>query len=233
MGRRIQACFLGLLLTALSQGQTLPRHLAEARQLLGAVSLDNTSYRHKENKINWGLDGTPATCDADCSGFVNLLLRHTYDWKVSDLEARFGKKRPLASDYFEAIQDRKSFDTIARVEDIQPGDFLAIKYPKDAENSGHIMLVDAAPVRKLSTKPIVTGLIQWDVRIIDSSKGPHGHEDRRYLGKNNKKDGLGSGTFRIYSDSQGTIQGYSWSVQPDSEFYGPDQRPLVAGRLKP
>jgi hypothetical protein len=98
---------------------------------------------------------------------------------------------------------------------------LALKYPKEMDNTGHIAIINALPViKEIATQPIVNGTIQWLVEVLDQSGG-HGDNDNRgqYDG------GLGIGYMRIYTDSTGAIAGYTWSNHPKSKFIRAAQEP--------
>ncbi len=83
--------------------------------------------------------------------------------------------------------------------------------------------------------PEVLGSTQWEVPVIDSSKSGHGPTDTRHKkgpgGKDH--DGVGEGVFRIYSDSEGKIVGFTWSTMSNSDFKEPGDEHLVIGRFEP
>lgn len=110
---------------------------------------------------------------------------------------------------------------------------LAVKYLKRQDNTGHVMLVAGAPRRMSPKKPIVTGAVQWEIPIIDSSKTGHGPTDtRRHKGPGGKDhDALGAGVLRIYADQEGKVLGFTWSTLGSSEFKAPDEEHLAIGRL--
>jgi hypothetical protein len=211
--------------------QETPAHLSEAMKLVEAIKPDQTEYRHRPSVIHWPDEASGPECRTDCSGFVDLLLRHSYPWATQEwLEATMGKKRPLAGDYYDAIMGHKGFTIVERLDDIQPGDFLVMKYPVDSDNTGHMMLVASAPKGRKSSEPLVSGTTQWEVSVIDETSSYHGTGDTRYS-PDEKKGGVGRGTFRLYADQDGKLAGYAWSITKKSKFYGPDERPIVAARL--
>lgn len=130
--------------------------------------------------------------------------------------------------------------------------------PKTKDNTGHVMLVVELPKKRASTKPLVKKTLQWEVLVIDQSCSGHGKDDsRRKPGssdasqpdddrqadddreqdnpcKANKRfnDGLGKGTMRVYTNEENDdILGYTWSTFENSEYYCPDEKHLVIGRL--
>jgi hypothetical protein len=167
---------------------------------------------------------------------------HGYGYKTEDLERWLGSKQPRARDYFDAIQSGNGFLFIRYVRDLQPGDFIAIKYLFWSKSTGHIMIVVKKPQMGIETPPFITGTEQWIVTVIDSSEIGHGKSDTRYKrGRNGKDhDGLGRGIVRLYSDESGRIAGFSWGygskgshVVQLAEFKGPDKAPVALGRLIP
>lgn len=114
---------------------------------------------------------------------------------------------------------------------VQPGDVIAIKYPPDAENSGHVMLVAETPRRIKPTRPEVEGTEQWEVTVIDSSRSGHGKTDTRRRDDGTFGSGVGQGVFRVYTNRDGSIAGYTWSTFANSDYYALSDRDLVVGRL--
>ena len=132
--------------------------------------------------------------------------------------------------------------------------------PETKDNTGHVMLVVERPKKRGSTKPLVKKTLQWEVMVIDQSCSGHGkHDSRRKPGssdddsqpdddrqaddareqdnpcKPNKRfnDGLGKGTMRVYTNEENDdILGYTWSTFKNSEYYCPDEKHLVIGRLE-
>ncbi len=210
-----------------------PPHLREAVRLADAIKPEQTEYRHRPSLVHWPEDSGGAECRTDCSGFVDLLLRHSYSWISREwLENQTGKKRPLAGDLYDAIQGHKGFDPVGRIADVLPGDFIVMKYPVDSDNTGHAMLIESLPKKHAATEPLEPKTEQWEVAVIDETSSPHGSTDSRYQGPGIKNGGLGRGTFRIYTNPDGTFDGYTWSPGPKNKFYGPDTRPMVIARLK-
>jgi hypothetical protein len=129
--------------------------------------------------------------------------------------------------------------------------------PKTKDNTGHVMLVVEPPKKRDSTKPLVKKTFQWEVMVIDQSCSGHGQDDSRRkpdssdddsqpdgdgIADNernnpcepNKRfnDGLGKGIMRIYTNKDNdNILGYTWSISQISDYYSPEERDLVIGRL--
>ena len=136
--------------------------------------------------------------------------------------------------------------------------YLPDKDCKTKDTTGHVMLVVETPRKRDSTKLIVPKTLQWEVIVIDQSCSGHGkYDSRRKLDifdddsqpdgdglaekeQNNPcepnehfHDGLGKGTIRIYTnEDNGNILGYTWSTFKGADYYCPDKKNLVIGRLK-
>ncbi len=210
-----------------------PKHLDEAVKLLEDIKPDTTSYRHKDNVVKWkGENGAVAAeAHTDCSGFINSLILHSYPQYTADaLKKWLGKPRPTADSYYEAMVAQKGFTRITKIDDIQPGDMIAMKYPPGSGNTGHIVVVRSPPRPRAASAPLVAGTDQWEVSIIDSSMSGHGKTDTRRKDDGTYRNGLGSGILRLYSKS-GIAIGYSWSVLAASEFNDGKTKPMAIGRL--
>jgi hypothetical protein len=222
----------GLLTAATCLAAGPPKHLTAAAELASRLSLDNTSYRHGEPEVVW-----QGKCQshADCSGFFDALLMHSYGYSRDDFKRWFDSHRPSARRYHDAIVAQRGFQRIERLADVEPGDILAVKYFKRSDNTGHVMLVSDRPHRIAAKKPVVAGTVQWAVPIIDSSSSGHGPADtRHHRGPDGKDhDGLGRGVLRVYGDSHGGVAGFAWSTAKASRFAGPNDEHLVIGRLVP
>jgi len=212
---------------------TTPLEWAEL--LVENIQPENTDYQHKKGTVKWqgvnGADGYES--HTDCSGLLNALLERSYGLKSTDFEQWLGVRRPLAITYHYAIESKNGFARIDRISDIRPGDIIAIKYPPDADNSGHIMIVSEKPHRRTKdTEPVVAETEQWEIAVIDSSESGHGKTDTRRRTDGSFGQGVGKGIFRLYCDRQGRFTGYSWSTFPNSEYHDQNDRPLAIGRLR-
>lgn len=238
----LATCVLAMAGTA-AQGPVPPVFTAQnartpldwAQDLVGHVALADTSYAHGAARVTWaGQHGETAyVSHADCSSFLEALLTQAYGVTPDQFRSWLGKRRPYARDFFDAIEAENGFARVRSLSQVRPGDVIAIRYVNSApgDNTGHIMLVAAAPGQRAASKPIVADTLQWDVLVIDSSESGHGKADTRRMDDGKLHAGVGRGTLRIYSDRQGAIRGYAWSDFADSVFYD-DARPIVIGRLK-
>jgi hypothetical protein len=222
----------------------VPRHLQEAHRLLKSLNPHNTSYKHGTPDVQWErVKGARfSVCHTDCSGFLDELILHSYPkYNAESLRKWFGvKKRPLAHHYYATLMAQKGFRRIEKIGQVLPGDIIAIKYKpgKTADNStGHTMLVVARPKKHTASDEIIDNTTQWEVLVMDQARSGHGETDSRYKGKAKGKriyhPGLGTGSLRLYTRKDGTIEGYSWSLEKASRHYDTQEVPLVIGRLDP
>lgn len=206
--------------------------VAAAERLVAALDLANTDYEHGRGTIVW--DGTVAS-HTDCSGFIDHLLMHVDGYTADDFRRWFGKARPTADRYHDAIAEGHGFVALRSIAELRPGDLIAIKYLARHDNTGHVMLVVESPRRQAPTSPLVDGTTQWAVAVIDSSESGHGDRDTRHHrgGDGRDHDGLGRGVFRLYGDSRGEVAGFAWSTLKVSRFVAPEDEHVLLGRFAP
>ncbi len=206
--------------------------VSDAHSLIKAVKPEDTSYIHKNNTISWGVD-SKAVCHADCSGLINALLLHSKFFSQEQLNKNLGSNRPLAKHYHDAIIHHRGFKEITKIDEVRPGDIIAIKYPPGSGNTGHVMLVAAIPLKRNPTEPLIKNSIQYEIEIIDSTSSGHGASDSRRIESGKYHEGLGKGVYRVFSDDKGIFIGHTWSVYPSSKYYEMTVRNLVIGRINP
>ena len=221
---------------SLGQTESLEtRHLTLGRQLLSSLKPENTAYRHS-GRVYWQNDNQESESRAftDCSGLINSLLERAAITQIEGLNTSARHGSPKARDYYRQIVAENGFRRIEFLANVRAGDLLAIEYPPGDENTGHVMLIDTAPVpRKSATPPLIENTVQWEVRVIDSTQSPHGREDNRRSIGGRKRNGVGHGILRIYADSKDRPVGYSWSTLSSSIYRGARDRPLAIGRISP
>lgn len=204
--------------------------VSDAHSLLRVVKPEDTSYAHKINIVSWGVEDK-AVCHTDCSGLINALLLHCKVFSEEQLNKNLGSSRPLAKHYHDAIIHQRGFKEITKIEEVRPGDIIAIKYPSGSGNTGHVMLVASLPLKRVSTEPIIKNSIQYEIEIIDSASSGHGASDSRRMDSGKYREGLGKGVYRIFTDEKGLFLGHTWSVYPTSKYYEMTVRNLVIGRV--
>jgi len=195
----------------------------------------NTLYGGGKRRIVW--EAGHCSARTVCSSFMTLLLQHSYGWTGDTFRAWMHSANPEADAYHDAIVERRDFKRILHVSALRPGDILAVKYTDGhisrdgVEDTGHVMLVCAAPLPVDGGKPLVPGTQQYTVTVIDSSASGHGPTDTRHAPGGGFSGGIGRGVIRLYADGGGRIAGYTWSDTHQSPFYAAPERDMVAGRL--
>ncbi len=227
----------------------LPPHLHDAWSLIRHTPPANTLYRHRPTTVVFpdaALPTVTSTCHADCSGFTNALMSHSYRLEEGQLTTLFRAKRPNARHYYSAILAERGFQRIHHTNEIAPGDILAIRYEPGASNTGHVMIAASRAIwRQIPANRPATDTpprYAWHVLIIDASSGNRGTGDLRYPGLDPQTGkllpqtltGLGVGWYTLP-----TIDAPAASPIPTSDnLIGPEsdpvpKRPLVVGRLSP
>nr|WBF70489.1 hypothetical protein [Megavirus caiporensis] len=235
--------------------KSVPSQVAWARLLLQEIVHDNgeTEYENSSGPVWWGPHDDKSTylSITDCSGFMNALLKRSYSIPNSDFSDWFGSKRPLASTYYKSIDKQNGFRRISNVNNIKVGDIIAIRFPPGtsrSDDTGHVMLINAEPEKMTNSlesesnynprKPPIRNtsrnnisVNEWRVNVIDQTASPHGKYDTRYVNSDEQVSGLGSGYIKLYTDNNGKILGYSWSLNKKSKFIDRSVHPILIGRL--
>jgi hypothetical protein len=160
-------------------------------------------------------------------------LEHTYHFTPQQMRGWTGHDRPLATTWYDTIRAGNGFEIITQVKSIRPGDVLAVKFPPGENDTGHIMIAASVPQVRPETAPVEPGTRQYELDTVDSSKSGHGKNDTRRLPDGTFAHGVGEGTIRLYSNSDGAIAGYAWSVLSGSNFEPATVKRIVVGRLEP
>ena len=224
---------LALCAAAASAQASDPAHMDWGRSIVANVLPANNSYGTDPNYIHWaGVDGyTVYENRTQCSSFATRVFKQAYGWSDAYYKTWTGSTSPTAAQYHDLVAAQKGFQPIVGVADIRPGDLIAIKYPAGSSSTGHVMLVNAVPVLRASTSPIIPYTSQYAVQVIDSSQSGHGPTDTRLQDDGSFHDGVGIGILRLYTDGTDSIVGYSWSTVSNSVYYDQSTRNLVVGRL--
>ena len=172
------------------------RVVAYGWQLIKAFP--NSSYSHKPH-----IDVAEHVCEVDCSGFVSNVFAELSPRHVAAIQTLKKRSRPLAEDFYTSFAAARKSPLSgwrhAPVAEARPGDVLAWwkEEHEKGEDTGHVMLLAEAPVLESPGK--------WRLRILDSTKRPHGDETRPA-----GKTGLGAGTIWLDVDRSGEILSYHW-----------------------
>ena len=217
-------------------------HLQLAEDLVDTVLPGNNVYASGVPVVTWEGNGSTASVSANCSGLVNTIMSAAYP--TLSMKSWMGCSRPIAQAWYDNIQAENHFIEITNIADIAPGDILVYSYQcanttcgnsgSTCSTSGHVMIASSHATARVATAPLVAGTTQYEIAVIDSANSPHGSLDTRYLSASNQDDtGVGEGFLRLYANSSGGIEGYSWSTARGSTYYGSSTRPMVVGRYQP
>jgi hypothetical protein len=206
-----------------------PRHLALARELVANVKPENNRYGLGEQSISLPGDilSSGYSFRADCSGFLLAIFdrsKYSIQQKMSYQSSSSKRRRPTAEDFVLSIEQGTGYKHIRRVADIVPGDILAhamlrLEDQKQTNTTGHVFLIDSYPKAITPRNPIVEGTDQFEISIIDSNEEYVGADDSRLSDPSNKIKGLGKGTIRIYSDSNGELVGWARTFTNTNRFF--------------
>jgi hypothetical protein len=205
--------------------------LVWAQRLVAELAPENNVYGSHPTYVVWSEDGDGVARNRSvCSSFVARDLMRAYGLTRRDLEMRFGTRNPQAKDFYDALAAERGFTAVSRVDQMRPGDIIAIAYPPGSRPTGHVMLVDSTPARRVATRPLEPRTTQYEVAVIDSSASFHGFSDTRYVRGAAHGTGVGRGVLRLFADAAGRATGYSWSVRTVSRYYDSSQHRLAVGR---
>lgn len=165
------------------------------------------------------LDRKPWRVRAECSTLITALQRELGRTAAERVQL-FGKSWPRARDYHAAILAESGFKKVQRVEEVRPGDLLAIKFSSDQDGfSGHAALIASVP------EQWIPGV--WRVEVVDSTNNPHGALDPRATGNYR---GLGKAGMMLLVDKSGVIEGYKWSPTAEPRLIQDGERLVAIGR---
>ena len=206
------------------------KHVELGLKAIDTIQKEKNLYGTPAKLVIQGANGSVTENRTECASFVTQLFRVSYGLNDAFFKSWSGSTSPTSAKYFDAIQAGNKFSRITKINSVQPGDLIAVKYlsGNSAGDSGHMMVVLAAPEPMTAVKPLVTGTEQYQVLVMDSTKSPHGTGDSR-VGAS--EQGLGKGYIRLYVNAAGEMVGYAWSRSVGSTFYGPNQRPFIVGRM--
>jgi hypothetical protein len=211
-------------------GQPAAANVTWGERMVAEVQPANNLYGSHPTIVRWTENGQEARNRSVCSSFQTHVFEKAYGLHEADIVRWFGMANPQAKDYYRAIEANRGFAQVARVEDLQPGDIIAVNYGTGHKPTGHVMMIDRVPAAHQSTSPVVPGLHQYEVAVIDSSNSGHGSLDTRFAGGRHTT-GAGRGTLRLYAKADGTVAGYAWSTKRVSQFYPIANRQIAFGRF--
>lgn len=232
--------------------EAIPRHLQIARDFVTHTRPENNSYsnRNTYTRMPGDLFASDFVVATDCSGFVEDMFRRAKSGVIEQLRTQKFKDRHSMFDWQPSIEREEAFTRVRKVADIQPGDVAAWLYLNTDTHTlpGHMLFIDSAPVKlDRPRKPLIDGLDQYEVAIIDTSQEAKSRDDTRYVSDAALRDaneakgkergsiaspnqkGVGRGRIRFYADTAGDIQGIAFSFDK-AKFHGLDDWRIVVGR---
>lgn len=221
---------MGMLACVASGAATVvPANVTWAERMVAEVQPEDNLYGSHPTIVRWTENGQEARNRSVCSSFQTHVFEKAFGLGEADIVRWFGLADPQAKDYYSAIVAHRGFSQLAHVEDLQPGDIVAVNYGTDHKPTGHVMMIDRVPAQHDSTAPVEPGFQQYEVAVIDSANSGHGSLDTRFAGGRHTT-GAGRGTLRLYANPDGTVAGYTWSTKHISQFYPVADRKLAFGR---
>lgn len=210
-----------------------PKYLQVAREIVENVKPEDNLYSNYPRyiKMPGDLFSSGYTVNTDCTGFVEAIFERA-GRPAPQFSTRMYRNTYGIADWIGGIERGEGFTELKHISDLRPGDFVLWQYlPKYKQTkqtiyNGHIVMVDAAPVKMESKRPRIPGLIQWAIKTIDSNPGTVSPDDTRYvqgvsappanaayeaLGAPKLKmvTGIGRGTYFLHTDAEGVIRGAS------------------------
>ena len=206
-----------------------PAHVADAEILLANLSVSKQNvYGSSPNYIKW--NGRSSQARTVCGVFITNLLMHSYSWTASTFTQWMGTTSPYTETYYAAILAQNNFTRVSNIQQVQPGDIIAIRY-LNSSVTGHTMMVASFARAESAQAPLVSGTTQYALTVIDSSSTHHGANDTRVTNPSTTYNGIGKGDIRVYVDASLRPVGYTWANEPGSQYYSMAQRPLAIGRI--
>ena len=217
------------LASAAADSTEVPGYLALARELVRNIAPENNRYVLGGGFISFPGDAssTGYAMRADCSGFLLAIFdRAGYSTQSRMTFARPSakRKRPAAEDFVVSFETENGFKRIRTIEDIRPGDLLAhamlnAEDRKQTGTTGHVFLFNSRPQQIAAREPVVVGTRQFEVSVIDSNEEHVGDDDSRLIDPSNRIAGLGTGTIRIYADTNGELVGWARTFARSTRFF--------------
>ncbi|MBK8816253.1 MAG: hypothetical protein IPN42_12495 [Methylococcaceae bacterium] len=210
-----------------------PMHLFWADDMVQHVSQDKNAYATGTSYMRWPNADEAGFYEnyTKCSTFITLVMMKSYGWTNSTFTNWMASTSPSSDKYFDAINSENGFLKIDTIDEIIPGDIIAIKYPTGSTVTGHTMIVRSVATPRIAKSPIVPNTYQYEIQVIDSSQTGHGPTDTRMKPDGSFDPGAGIGVLRLYVNSSAALVGYAWSTYSTSTFYDTSSRPIALGRL--
>lgn len=231
--------YLGFILSMIALEGTvtaleLPLHLNWGNTLVSELTPEHNEYASSPSYIHFAGQGSYTITEnrSLCSSFITELFKFSYNLTDSYFYQWTGSSSPDAALYHDLIVSGNGFTSIESILNVQPGDIMSIKYNDGTTTAtGHSMVVSGFPKLRSPTNPIVSGTIQYEIPVIDSSKSGHGPLDTRLMPDGTWDSGAGEGVFRVYVNPQSfAVVGHTWSTY-NGTYYTQNARHLAVGRF--
>ena len=161
----------------------------------------------------------------------------------STIQSWWGSKTPSSEAMYSAIVAQNHFLRITDIDDVLPGDVLALNYYSSG-GSGAFSIIEDCPIPMTAVGPVVSGTTQYKINVVDSTSSSHGCKtDARWAPDDFNStcsggvtdSGAGRGTMRLYATSDGlpgagTIVGYTWSLMTNTTYYPQAAAPVNGAR---
>jgi hypothetical protein len=225
-----------------AQDAPVPKHLKIARDFVANTLQENNTYSNSRifTKMPGDLFASKYIVHTDCSGFVSDVFDRSKSGVMSQIRTMAGRNRHDTSDFYSSIVASEAFIRLKKVVDLQPGDVVMWLFANKIFGlHGHILFVDSAPVKIEPYAPVIDGLDQYEVWIIDSAERARSADDTRYVsdpkiraenlshgvefGVTPSPDykGVGRGHIRLYADAVGEIKGVAYGFS-NARFHPQD-----------
>ena len=200
---------------AVAEQTPAERVIVEARRILGNAK--TSRYSHKTS-----VDEENGSYALDCSGLASWILKRVAPEQFASVPKN-GKSHPRAVEFHTAFaaaptgeKGAKGWRRIEKLMDARPGDILVWRKEeiKPGDSTGHVMLVDQAPVEDKGGRVRVV--------VLDSTGSGHA-EDTRSDGES----GVGRGTMWFDVDADGRPTAYRWKSRNGSAH----EAPIAVGRV--
>jgi len=235
-----------------SQDDDAPRHLQLARDFVANTKQENNSYSNRSPYTRMPGDflASQYVVATDCSRFVEDMFRRAKSGVIEQLRTKSLKNSYSIRDWHPSVEREEAFTRVWKVADMKPGDVAVWLYLNVGDHTlpGHMLLIDSVPMKLAKPrKPLVEGLDQYEVAIIDTSQEAKSRDDTRFVSDAAMRDaneakgkergsiaspnykGVGRGHIRFYADSDGGIKGVAFSFDR-AKFHGLDEWSIVVGR---
>lgn len=243
---------LGLLATTTRAQDEVPRYLQLARDFAAHTKPENNTYsnRNPYTRMPGDFLAKEFVVASDCSRFVEDMFRRGNAGVVEQLRSKAFRDSHSIRDWHPSIEREEAFTRVRKVADMRPGDVAVWLYMDMGDHTlpGHMLFIDSVPVKlDKPRKPLIDGMDQYEVAIIDTSQEAKSRDDTRYVSDAALRDaneakgkergsiaspnikGVGRGHLRFYADASGNIQGIAFSFDK-AKFHGLDDWNIVVGR---